>query len=357
MPKNMTYFALLANQSNALKSTGPRTDAGKAVSKMNAVKHGCRATETLIDENHEEVRAARERWVQDAKPQGTIATAVVDLSFRLYRQIDRAIAIDDAAINLRVEEARDTVLTERTQFIRGAISLFETDPFEGYPRLRVTADGVEILLLKCDQLDGCLGLGSFNMLDATQLSAMEGLPEPDELLSGIVGLFDHHTTAARLIQRHQGATEGADRLDYERAVIEYKKTSTEIDRNTQMVLARVESVRQRFQEERITAQVEEAVLIRRTIDLAKFDDSHEGKLRRRYITDAQRDFFRAYRELMKLCKPAGAKQEIAKPTDVPQSSQGSRTGSPIEATPDYDDEGEDAESSATPTNVRERRTA
>jgi hypothetical protein len=36
-----------ANRRNALKSTAPRTQAGKDRSKMNAVSHGCRA-ETLV---------------------------------------------------------------------------------------------------------------------------------------------------------------------------------------------------------------------------------------------------------------------------------------------------------------------
>ena len=39
---------LSANRSNALKSTGPRTPEGRAVSKMNALKHGIFSNEVLV---------------------------------------------------------------------------------------------------------------------------------------------------------------------------------------------------------------------------------------------------------------------------------------------------------------------
>lgn len=40
MAKRMTEKQLTANRRNALRSTGPRTAKGRAVSRMNAMKHG-----------------------------------------------------------------------------------------------------------------------------------------------------------------------------------------------------------------------------------------------------------------------------------------------------------------------------
>lgn len=42
-----SYRQVEANRRNALKSTGPRTDAGKETSRRNAVRHGLMA-ETVI---------------------------------------------------------------------------------------------------------------------------------------------------------------------------------------------------------------------------------------------------------------------------------------------------------------------
>src|SRR5436305_15273178 len=44
----MTAPKALANRANAQLSTGPRTDAGKAVAKMNAVSHGLRSAAPLV---------------------------------------------------------------------------------------------------------------------------------------------------------------------------------------------------------------------------------------------------------------------------------------------------------------------
>ena len=42
-----SYPQIEANRRNALKSTGPRTEAGKEISRRNAVRHGLTA-ETII---------------------------------------------------------------------------------------------------------------------------------------------------------------------------------------------------------------------------------------------------------------------------------------------------------------------
>ena len=43
-----TEKQIIANQQNALHSTGPRTDSGKRRSRRNAIRHGLTA-ETIID--------------------------------------------------------------------------------------------------------------------------------------------------------------------------------------------------------------------------------------------------------------------------------------------------------------------
>ena len=52
------------NRRNARKSTGPRTDAGKAASRLNAMKHGLRAqTVPLPVEDPAELEALADEWV------------------------------------------------------------------------------------------------------------------------------------------------------------------------------------------------------------------------------------------------------------------------------------------------------
>ena len=48
MKKTMSLKQVAANRRNAQKSTGPRTAAGRAVSKVNALKHGILSTQMLV---------------------------------------------------------------------------------------------------------------------------------------------------------------------------------------------------------------------------------------------------------------------------------------------------------------------
>ena len=54
---------LEANRRNAMRSCGPRTESGKSVAKLNAVKHGTRAaTLVLLDEGAEALDDRKAAW-------------------------------------------------------------------------------------------------------------------------------------------------------------------------------------------------------------------------------------------------------------------------------------------------------
>ena len=48
MSTQLTPRRLTANRTNAQRSTGPRTDAGKHKSSQNALSHGLYSTQTLL---------------------------------------------------------------------------------------------------------------------------------------------------------------------------------------------------------------------------------------------------------------------------------------------------------------------
>ena len=80
----------LANRSNAQKSTGPRTAAGKAIVAQNAIKHGLLAQRVVVKgEDPGEFALYRERMLEDLEPMGSVeeilAERVVNLAWRLRR--------------------------------------------------------------------------------------------------------------------------------------------------------------------------------------------------------------------------------------------------------------------------------
>src|SRR5262245_30249554 len=97
-----------ANQQNAKRSTGPRTGAGKAIVRLNAVRHGLRAAAVVVPgfESPAEWEAFRAGVVTSLKPEGALAEALADraagLLWRLKR-VERAEGLTVAADQAELE--------------------------------------------------------------------------------------------------------------------------------------------------------------------------------------------------------------------------------------------------------------
>ncbi|MHC4326394.1 MAG: hypothetical protein ACYSUX_19155, partial [Planctomycetota bacterium] len=85
-----TTAQINANRQNARKSTGPRTDEGKAVVSQNAVKHGLFASEVVITgENQADYEAFHDEFLAELAPAGmsesVMAERIISLAWRLRR--------------------------------------------------------------------------------------------------------------------------------------------------------------------------------------------------------------------------------------------------------------------------------
>ena len=70
---------LLANQSNALKSTGPKTEEGKGISSKNATTHGLRSVHPVVDgEDPAEYNEFRNDMILQFAPIGPMERLLVD---------------------------------------------------------------------------------------------------------------------------------------------------------------------------------------------------------------------------------------------------------------------------------------
>ena len=82
---------LLANQQNALRSTGPRTAAGKAIASQNAIRHGLRAEHTVIPgEDVEEFDSFRQMMLDDLAPAGALEVMLTDRIVAGFWKLHRA---------------------------------------------------------------------------------------------------------------------------------------------------------------------------------------------------------------------------------------------------------------------------
>ena len=89
------------NRENASKSTGPKTDEGKAASRCNALKHGLTSTTIAsVGPPGEEPGDFQKRldwWIDDLKPQNVLELAMVRQACRATWKLDRCARFEDAA--------------------------------------------------------------------------------------------------------------------------------------------------------------------------------------------------------------------------------------------------------------------
>ena len=70
---------ITANRANARRSTGPRTDAGKARSRLNAWKHGISAEQiVIVDEDPADFEALRAELWREWQPVGALEIVLLD---------------------------------------------------------------------------------------------------------------------------------------------------------------------------------------------------------------------------------------------------------------------------------------
>ncbi len=120
----MTLAAEIGGGTNrANKSTGPRTEAGKARSRMNAVKHGMTARVVLLpDEKPAEFRGWMTGYFDSLKPRNQLEIGQVERIAYLKWQLDRAIRAQSARLceqaHSGAEEKRNRVEQEVGELTR-----------------------------------------------------------------------------------------------------------------------------------------------------------------------------------------------------------------------------------------------
>jgi len=103
-----SYRQFEANRRNALKSTGPKTEAGKEVSRRNAVRHGLTA-ETVISalEDAEDYKAFEEAITADYDAQSAVERELVLRLASILWRLRRATMIETGLFEIETELVRD----------------------------------------------------------------------------------------------------------------------------------------------------------------------------------------------------------------------------------------------------------
>ena len=154
---------IAANQANAKKSTGPRTEEGKANSKMNAVTHGLLSQYTVMSgEDADQFEALRTMLCEEFKPVGGYEETLVDDLAGHYWRLARLLRIERNILTLARCEIRHRIAKSKaTEAELQAIGL--DDPLKTSdlsPTCKDLKDKAQAVKAKVEQLEVSFG-GAF----------------------------------------------------------------------------------------------------------------------------------------------------------------------------------------------------
>src|SRR5579864_2684814 len=99
-----------ANRANAQKSTGPRAEAGKQRSKLNALRHGLTGqTVVLPTEDHSAYQRHSQSFLDEYQPKGATETQLVQSMIDASWRMNRVAAVETNLFSLSITEMEDRI--------------------------------------------------------------------------------------------------------------------------------------------------------------------------------------------------------------------------------------------------------
>ena len=148
-----------ANRRNAMKSTGPRTPAGKAVVALNGMKHGLLSRESLVEgENEADLVDFGKRLRSQLAPVGELELLLVDRIVSTAWRLRRLVAVETLLFNN--ERAPDHAFSHCGREKMGVLSRYEVTLERSFykalhelQRLQAARDGQAVPLPEAIDVD------------------------------------------------------------------------------------------------------------------------------------------------------------------------------------------------------------
>src|SRR3974390_885016 len=118
-----TPAQIRANRANALRSSGPRTEAGREIAKMNALKHGLAAKELVIEHEdpappHPALAPLRAGLIAEPQPVGQTESLLVEDLAVCWWRLQRARKYETEALKGTFMANHPFVLTVMERLLR-----------------------------------------------------------------------------------------------------------------------------------------------------------------------------------------------------------------------------------------------
>lgn len=278
---------LLANRRNAVKSTGPRTEEGKARSRVNAARHGLAGAGIALPEGDRDKYARRlGKWSEQLGPRDDVEAYLVQsaalASVRLDRCMNGELALVDG------KRCETIASWEQAQEVKRQAIIHEAQGqlHEALPELMAFSTGCEWLMFEWEIFRN--DLLAHGYLSQNSLTGTENLHS--------FGDFDE---IKPLNERARAGGAGAEQAREELAQI----IEAELDQ--------LEALRDELWIEK------EAPLVRQVLEEEGFDASPRAALMRRYETSCRNDLHRSLRDLARIRKDDILHSHVSQPASAP----------------------------------------
>jgi hypothetical protein len=95
-----SHKQIVANQNNALKSTGPRTEQGKAIVTRNALKHGIFSKQIVLEEeSKKEFEALKAEFYTQFQPHGLLEQLFWERALTAAWRLSRVVQMESMLMN------------------------------------------------------------------------------------------------------------------------------------------------------------------------------------------------------------------------------------------------------------------
>jgi hypothetical protein len=300
-----------ANRQNSLRSTGPRTEAGKERSRQNGLKHGLTGSGVVLAESDvSEINSRTSALMSELDPKSTLGRVLVGQLATLSVKMERGAKQEEAAIATRVRHAAEVFDRVRIDRVELLFNTLAEGPRERVLELQRSPEGVDRLILALFELREPLTHQTKPVWTGAEFNT----------LATLMGFVPNDPKVANLkvftqaIQGYFGSlsADQAVGLDDEaRKLWACECLLQRIDEE----IADLEDLRESFDLEAIELDRIGAA------DVALFDPSKEATLARRYESEARRGFFKALHEFRKV------EAELEAPTEPVQEPETPPLGS------------------------------
>ena len=303
----MTPERLAANQANSQRSTGPKTEAGKLVSRGNAIKHGLTGEGlALPDEDAAEVEAAHEQHFAEMKPKTRAGAVLVYKVALCAMRITRFAQAQAAILSQRFLDAGDAF--DDAQFAQrdAARAKLISDPSAQLAVLWRTQVGVEWVIDAWIALTEALFGDSPKTWGQKQFSLFEALlGRSDEFPS-----YDDSTLWSRAARGEDAMIAKGSDFPGDSPAARFRWA-----RDQMIAIAEAETVKWQEQLEVVTASTALARL--NAIKASRYDDSKAGLLAQKYEAATNREMNKALKDF-KVVEAEFAEVEPIAETAVPE---------------------------------------